>query len=199
MSLFAVAVVAWLATAPAPATVVTEPKTGAVFETRLGDMSLLGVGLRTKTFLKFKVYALGLYVADTALAGPVAVYKGRTRKPAFYRELVTGDFEKAFVLKLARDLSAEQTQSTFRSHLPFADPALRERFVSYFGAQMSGQECLMHWRPGIGLVMTVNGVEHPPITDKAFADEVFAIWLRERPSEDPMRRQLVSRAEALLD
>jgi hypothetical protein len=50
---------------PAAATVVTEPKTGVTFAAKVGDMSLLGVGLRTKTFPKFKVSALGLYVADS--------------------------------------------------------------------------------------------------------------------------------------
>lgn len=194
----AAAFLSLLSTTPAPAGVVVEPKTGARFEARLGEMSLVGVGLRTKSFLKFKVYSLGLYVSDAALAGPVAAHKGRTRSSAFYRELVTGDYEKAFVLKLARDLGAAQTQGTFRSHLPDADPALRDRFVGYFGDQKSGEECLMHYRPGIGLEMTVNGVRHPPLADKAFADEVFAIWLRDRPSEDPIRRQLVSRIDALL-
>ena len=38
----------------------------------------------------------------------------------------------------------------------------------------------------------------PPITDKRFADEVFAIWLRDRPEEDMMRRQLISRAAELI-
>ena len=107
---------------PTPAPVVPEPKTGVTFEMKVGDMSLLGIGLRTKTFLKFKVYALGLYVADSALSGPLTVHRGKVGTSAFYQDLITGDFEKQFVLKLVRDLSADQIQGTFRSHMPSADP-----------------------------------------------------------------------------
>jgi Chalcone isomerase-like len=177
---------------------VIEPKTGVPFATKAGDMSLLGVGLRTKTFLKFKVYALGLYVADSALTGPLAVHKGKTGTSAFYRDLVEGDFEKQLVLKLVRDLSAEQIQGSFRSHLPVANPKLTEQFVSYFDATKAGQECVLRWVPGGRLETTVGGVTKPPIADKAFADEVFAIWLRDRPAEDAIRKQLVSRAAELM-
>jgi hypothetical protein len=182
----------------ASGSVVTEPKTGATFPAKVGDMSLLGVGLRTKTFLKFKVYALGFYVSDSALAGPLAVHKGKVGTSAFYRDLVTGDFEKQFVLKLVRDLSAEQIRGTFRSHMPSADRRLLDQFVSYFAATKAGQECILRWVPGGSLHTTVGGVSKPPIADKAFADAVFAIWLRDRPAEDPIRKQVVSRAKQLL-
>ena len=188
---------------PIAAAVVTEPKTGATFEANVGDMSLLGVGLRTKTFLRFKVYALGLYVADSALSGPLAVHRGKVGTSAFYKDLIAGDFEKQFVLKLVRDLSAEQIQGTFRSHMPSADPKLLDQFVSYFGATKAGQECVLRWvpggrLPGGRLEVTVAGMTKPPIPDKAFADAVFAIWLRDRPAEDAIRKQVVSRARELL-
>ena len=44
----------------------------------------------------------------------------------------------------------------------------------------------------------MGGAVKPPIADKAFADAVFAIWLRDRPAADPIRKQLVSRAKELL-
>ena len=45
------------AASPAPSPVVVEPKTGLSFPTRSGGMSLLGVGVRTRTILKLKIYA----------------------------------------------------------------------------------------------------------------------------------------------
>ena len=179
--------------APAASPVVVEPKTGLSFPTRSGGMSLLGVGVRTRSILKLKVYALGLYVADAALAGPLVPHRLAPQAPLFFRELVHGDFEKKLVLTLARDLSADQIRGTFRQHLPEADPVLREQFASYFDASRAGQGCVMHWVGG-RLETTVCGTAKPPIESKAFADEVFAIWLGERASEDPLRRQLVSRA-----
>ena len=70
--------------------------------------------------------------------------------------------------------------------------------MSYFSATQAGQECILHWVPGHGLDATVAGVAKPPIADKAFADQVFGIWLRDRPREDRIRKQLVSRARELL-
>jgi hypothetical protein len=186
------------AAVPGGAPHVTEPRTGATFPTRVGDMSLLGVGVRTKTILNFKVYALGFYVADSALSGTLAAHRGSVGTSPFFHELVHGDFEKQFVLKLARDLSAEQIQGTFRSHMPLADRRLLEQFVSYFGPTRAGQECVLRWVPGGGLETTVAGVAKRPIADKAFADEVFAIWLRDRPAEDPIRKQVVSRTASLI-
>jgi Chalcone isomerase-like len=183
---------------PPAALLVTEPRTGVAFATRVGDMSLVGVGLRTKTFLKFKVYALGLYVADSALSGPLMVHRGKLGTSRFYEDLITGDFDKQFVLKLVRDLSAEQIQGSFRSHLPTADSKLLDQFVSYFGATEAGQECVLRWTPGGGLETTLGGIIKPHIADRAFAEAVFAIWLRDRPFEDPLREQVVSRAESLL-
>ena len=57
---------------------------------------------------------------------------------------------------------------------------------------------MLHWGPGGRLETTVSGVAKPPIADKAFADAVFAIWLQDRPAEDLIRKQLVSRASALI-
>jgi len=185
--------------APPANSVVVEPKTGVTFATKVGDMSLLGVGLRTKTFLKFKVYALGLYVADSALSGPLSVHKEKVGTSAFYQDLIVGDFEKQFVLQLVRDLSAEQIQGTFRSHMPAANRALLSQFVSYFETTKAGHECILHWVPGGRLETTVSGVVKPPIADKAFADAVFAIWLQDRRPEDPIRKQVVSRAKQLLN
>lgn len=193
MTTLAAGLVMVAAASPAPGPAVVEPKTGLSFPTSRGRMSLLGVGLRTRSILKLKVYALGLYVADTALAGPLAGHKRATQAAPFFRDLVRGDFEKALVLTLARDLSADQIRGTFRRHLPGADPLLREQFASYFDASRAGQGLVMHWVDG-RLETTVGGVRKPPIPSKAFADEVFAIWLGERASGDPLRRQLVSRA-----
>src|SRR5881409_3262362 len=93
-----IAVLAAALAGPLLAEQVTEPRTGVSFPAKEGDMSLLGVGVRTKTFLKVKVYAAGFYVADSALAGPLAVHKGRPATPAFFRDLVWGDFPKLMVL-----------------------------------------------------------------------------------------------------
>src|SRR5919108_1591391 len=109
---------------------VTEPRSGVRFAEREDAMSLLGVGLRTRTFLKVKVYAIGLYVADTALGGPLAGYRGRTTDPAFYRELVWGDFPKQVVMKFVRDTTADQVRDAFYEALPSVDRARLDVFAA---------------------------------------------------------------------
>jgi hypothetical protein len=178
---------------------VREPKSGVVLPARIDGMSLLGMGLRTKSFLKLKVYVVGLYVADSALSGALAVHRGRASTRAFYRDLIVGDFEKQLVLKLVRGLSAEQIRRAFRTHLPAADKQLLARFLAYFGATRAGEECVIRWVPGSGLRTTVAGVRKPPIASKAFADAVFAIWLGHASGSASFRRQMVSRADRLLE
>ena len=93
---------------------VTEPKSGAKFTAKDGDTSLLGVGLRTRTIAKVKIYAIGLYVADAEIAGPL---KGKAGTPELYRQLVAGDFKKKVVMKFLRNVSKDQIQEAFRDSL----------------------------------------------------------------------------------
>ena len=95
-----------------PAQDVVEPKSGAKFAAKDGGMSLLGVALRTKSIIK--VYAIGLYAADSALSGPL---KGKAGTPDLYRELMDGDFNKKVVMKFLRNLSANQIRDAFRDGL----------------------------------------------------------------------------------
>ncbi len=177
---------------------VTEPKSGAKFPAKVEDMSLLGVGLRTKTFLKVQVYALGLYVADSALSGALAIHKGKTDAPAFYHDLVGGDFPKQVTLRFLRDLSSSQIQEAMREALAGADKGRVDTFVSYFPAIQSGQECLLKWAPGGTLETVMAGQARPPIADKAFASAVFAIWLGEKPIQEDLKKAAVSRAGELV-
>lgn len=183
---------------PLPAQEVTEPRSGAKFAAKADDKSLLGAGLRTKTFLKVHVYALGLYVADSAISGPLAAYKGKTDSPAFYREVAQGDFPKQVTMKFLRDLSASQIQEAMREALAGADKARVEAFVGYFPAITSGQECVLKWSPGGTLESIMAGQAKPPIADKAFAAAVFGIWLGEKPIQDDLKKAIVSRAGELI-
>jgi len=188
-----------LAGAPlAGAQEITEPKSGVKFAAKQGEMSLLGIGLRTKTMLKVKVYAIGFYVADSALAGPLAAHKGKLGTPAFYKDLVSGDFEKQIVMKYTRDLSADQIQEAFREALAGADPTKVSQFLALFGPIKEGQECVLAWKPGGLLEARPPDMVAKPIEDKAFAAAVFGIWLGERPIQDDIKKGLASRAGELL-
>jgi hypothetical protein len=180
--------------APALAQEVAEPKSGAKFAVKDGDTSLLGVALRTKTIARVKVYAIGLYVADSAIAGPL---KGKAGTPELYRELVNGDFKKKVVMKFLRDVSTEQIRDAFRDSLKGAG-SKTEMWLAYFNEIRSGQECVIGWTPGAGLETKVAGVDKPAMNDKAFAAAVFGIWLGDKPIQEEVKRDLVGRAGELL-
>jgi hypothetical protein len=177
---------------------IVEPRTGVHFTTRQGDLSLLGVGVRTKSIFRVKVYAIGLYVADAALAGPLAVHKGKLNTPEFYRDLVWGDFEKQINMRFVRDATREQVQQNFREALPGVNPARLDVFASHMLATKAGQEWVIRWAPGGVLETSFAGQPYTPITDKDFAAAVFGIWLRERPIQADIKRDLILRAPLLI-
>lgn len=170
---------------------VTEPKSGTTFEAKRGDLSLAGVGLRTKTMLKVKVYAIGLYVADSALPG----LKAKAASPELYKELVWGDFPKELQLKLVRDVTAAQMQEAIREALAMqdADKARTDAFIANFGDIKTGQDYILRWTPG-GILETIAvGQNKPAIADKNFAAAVFAVWLGDKPIQEDVKVGLVSR------
>jgi hypothetical protein len=173
---------------------VTEPRTGVKFPSKIGETTLLGVGLRTKTFLKVKVYAVGLYVADAALAGPLKDKTG----PALYQELVWGDFPKEIHLRLVRDVSASQMQEAIRDALEKADKARTDQFVAYFGDIKTGEEYVLRWAAGGTLETLAKGTPKPQIADKNFAAAVFGIWLGDEPVQDDIKRDLIARVPPMV-
>jgi len=179
---------------------VKEPRSGVTFPAKIGNMSLLGVGLRVRkvAFITAKVYAIGLYVSDAALAAPLAAHKGRTTSPELYRDLVWGDFEKQVTLKFTREVDRPRIQEAMRETLAGADKARTDQFVSYFPEVHTGQECVLRWAPGGVLETTMAGQPRPPIADKNFAAAVFAIWLGEKPIQEDIKHDLVSRAPLLI-
>jgi hypothetical protein len=177
---------------------VVEARSGVKFAAKNGSESLLGVGLRTRTFLKVKVYAIGLYVSDEALSGALAAYKGKTDTPGFYGQLVSGDFDKQVTLKFVRDVEQAKIQEAMRDALVGADKARLDAFVSYFPEVKIGQECVLRWGKGGVLETTMAGQPRPPIADKTFASRVFGIWLGEKPLQEDIKKDLVGRASGLI-
>ena len=177
---------------------VIEPGSGVRFAVKRGDLSLLGVGVRTRTWFKVKVYAIGLYVADSALSGPLAVHKGTLGNPAFYKDLISGDFPKEVRLKFTRDVSRGAIQEAMREALTGANRARIDTLVSYFPEIKAGQECVMRWAPEGILETVMAGKSMPLIADRDFAEAVFAVWLGEKPIQKDIKKGLVSRAALLI-
>src|SRR5262245_12738376 len=182
--------------APAWPQDVTEPKSGAKFPARENGMSLLGVGVRQRSIamVKAKVYAIGLYVADSALANEL---KGKAGTGELYRGIMEGDFKKKVVLKFLRDMSSDQVRDAFRDALKGAGPKT-DVWVNYFTSVVQGQEAVIAWTPGVGLETKAAGLNKAPLNDKSFAPSVFGIWLGEKPISDDLKKDLVQHAGVLV-
>jgi hypothetical protein len=187
--------------APSFAQKVIEPKTGESFDNTDADgWWLLGTGVRTRTMLNVKVYAIALYVDGPSYTRLVSSKGGNVRPtPELYKELVWGDFGKRFDLRFVRDLSASQIQGAFREALPTASKARVDQFVGYFGDIAKGQSAVIRWAPGGTLETTVAGAAKPPIADKEFAAAVFSIWLGDKPIQADIKQGLVSRAAVMVN
>ena len=126
----------------------TEPKSGVAFAVKKDDMTLLGGGLRVKKMVfTFKAYAIGFYVSDAALAGPLAAYKGDDVAGALQgaadRRLQEGSRPR-----FMRNLSQSRIQEAMRESLAGAEPKVLDQFISYFPELKEGQECVLRWAPG---------------------------------------------------
>jgi hypothetical protein len=177
---------------------IVEPRTGVHFTTRQADLSLLGAGVRTKTIFRVKVYAIALYVADAALAGPLAVHKGKFDSREFYRDLIWGDFEKQINMRFVRDATRAEVQAAFREALPRVNRARLDEFAAHFVDTRKGDEWVLRWAPGGVLETSFAGQPNTPIADKDFAAAVFGIWLGEYPIQEDLKHDLVSRTSLLI-
>jgi len=173
----------------------TEPKSGAAFAVKKDDMTLLGGGLRVKKMVfTFKAYAIGFYVSDAAIAGPLAAYKGKTTSPEFYKALQTGDFKREVVLKFLRNLSQSRIQEGMRESLAGAEPKVLDQFISYFPEVKEGQECVLRWLPGGTVEAVMAGQAKPPIVNRAFAEQLMGLYVGPTPIQEDIKAGVVARA-----
>jgi hypothetical protein len=178
-----------------------DPKSDVAFAIEQGGLTLLGTGLRVKkiAFLKFKAYAFGFYVDQAAVEGPLAPYRGKPVSDEMRKVLQTGDFTKELVLHFLRDLDAKKIQDAMRDALEKGtDPEVLEQFISYFPEIQKGQRCTLRWVPG-GTVETVMvGESKPPITDQAFAQTLFGLYVGPDPLQKDFKESVVARANEVL-
>jgi len=200
LRLLAVGAVAALLSTSVLAQDFVEPGSGVAFPLKRDAATLLGAGLRVKkiAFVKAKVYAVALYVGDEAIAGPLATRRGKTADPAFFNDLVWGDFPKELILHFVRDVGQGRIQDAMREALEGAAKGSLDTFVSYFPEVKTGQECILRWGSGGVLEVTMAGAAKPPIADKAFAAAVFGLYVGEHPLQDDIKVGITSRAAEVL-
>jgi hypothetical protein len=207
--------------APAAAQTVTEPASGVAFPVELTGANgshqvLAGTGLRTKTFLKVKIYAFGLYVDAagarsglSAFAGKTAVQLGTDNN--FYDALLRQSFPMSLRLSMIRNITGEQMSDAF-------EEALRPRVVAAASRNMPGGEAALtsfrgyfsldHLTEGVELIFTctpdgtlhssVAGEAKAPIASHALCWALFDVYLGRTPISPEGRKSVIGRMPGII-
>jgi hypothetical protein len=144
--------------------------------TQIGErtVTLSGMGIRTKTILKIKVYVAGLYMENPSNDPGV---------------IIGSDQAKAVVMSfLYKEVEAKSLQeswrSGFESNTPAAGPELKKRmdqFVSLFTVPaIKGEKFVFAYEPGKGTTVTLKGNIKATIPGADFASALMAIWFGDK-------------------
>jgi hypothetical protein len=147
------------------------------------ELTLAGAGLRKRVF--FKVYAIGLYVADRK-ADPLA--QGGAKRVAIHmlRDVDAETFTKALVdgMRPNHDEATMKALEPRIAQLSAIMAALKEA--------NKGMAIALDWVPGTGTRMTVNGRPAGlPIAGEDFYQALLRIWLGEKPVQDDLKKALL--------
>lgn len=202
---------------------VLEPKSKRAFPVRLqvaageDTHTLVGTGIRTKTFLKVKVYAFGLYVDAPTAASTLAAWSGRTARDleddqSFYEELLKGNFGMTLRLVMTRDVNGDDMADAFEDALgprvrraaaelgmPPGESALAE-FRSYFSVEKLRKETdlVFTWLPGGKLVSSIQGAVAGEIQSATLSWALFDVYLGEDPISKGGKKTVIARFPELL-
>lgn len=201
---------------------VTEPSSGVEFPVTLttpsgADHVLTGTGIRTKTFLKVKVYAFGLYVDQAAATTALADFGGRDAKAlekdqTFYDALLQLQFPMTLRLVMTRDVGGDDMAEAFDGALrPRVVEAAAERnmeggeealetFRGFFsvGEMTKTSELLFTCAPDGTLWSSVKGTVNPTLTSPALCWALFDVYLGAKPISGGGKKSVVARFPELL-
>jgi Chalcone isomerase like len=201
---------------------VTEPNTQVKFPTELqapsggGPQGLAGTGVRTRTFLKVKVYAFGLYVDAAGARTALAAWRGKSaadlgRDPSLYTELLKGSVPMTLRLVMTRDVGADQMSEAFNEALgPRVAQAEQRgggmtggaealtRFRGFFSDRLTKGTELVFSRNGNTLKVSIGGKDAGEIDNGALAWALFDVYLGDNPISPDGKKTVVARLPEIL-
>ena len=198
---------------------VTEPNTNVKFptllETPAGTQALTGTGVRTRTMLKLKVYAFGLYVDSAGARAALAAWRGKSasdlaRDQSLYGELLKGAFPMTLRLVMTRNVGGEQMAEAFDEALgprvsraaergmPGGAEALARFRALFTGELASGTELLFSWAPGNTLRVSIGGRQVGEIENAALCWALFDVYLGEKPISSDGKKTVIARLPEIL-
>lgn len=147
------------------------------------NMVLNGAGLRKKAFIK--VYACGLYLkeknsdskaiisADEPMAVKLVITTGLVTKEKM-QEAMTEGFEA----------STNGNQATIQDSIDLFNNCFNDEIVK-------GDEFMMAYLPGTGVVVSKNGTEKGIIEGLDFKKALIGIWLGDNPIDKGLKKDML--------
>lgn len=197
---------------------VSEPTTQVRFPTELqaptGVQLLGGTGVRTRTMLKVKVYAFGLYVDGPGARAALGAWRGKSaaelaRDQSLYNELLKGASPMTLRIVMTRNVGADQMSEAFNEALTPRVAKAAERgmaggaealakFRAFFTSELSnGTEVLFSWA-GNTLKGTISGQPVGEIENAALCWALFDVYLGDKPISPDGKKTVVARLPAIL-
>lgn len=204
---------------PLSAQTYTDPSTGVEFPMVLtaGDMaqSLMGTGVRTRTFLKVKVYAFGFYVEPAGAKTTLAAWSGKTSAqlqgdPGFYAKILEHGFAMTMRLVMTRGVDGETMAEAF-------DEALRPRvidagtkgmaggeasldqFRGFFSDKVeNGTEIVLSCTPAGHFATKLAGQDRPVIDSPALCWALFDVYLGAKPISSDGKKTAIANFPSIL-
>lgn len=150
------------------------------------QLKLNGAGLRTKVI--FKVYALGLYLAEkkTTVADVLASSGPRRVQIVVLRELTSEEFGKAFMAGMN-----DNTDQVERGKIVPQTKQFGEMFAA-IPALKKGDTLTVDWIPNSGTQVALNGKNVGTVLpDVAFYNAILRIWLGDKPVDTSLKPALL--------
>ena len=214
-----------LAVCAAPLTAqdtVQEPSSKVPFPVKLETalsgpaQSLMGMGVRTKTILKVKVYAFGLYVDEQAAREVMSDFTGLTHKElekndAFFARILDMEFPMTLRLVMTRDVDGETMADAFEeSLLPRVERAATEKnmpggvealeqFRQFFSIDKVTKESELVFTCADGTMGTsIRGEVQPEVQNAALCWALFDVYLGQKPISGGGKKKVIAGFEELL-
>ncbi len=222
-----VALLATIAIAPATvaqdAAVQIEPSSKVEFPVEItaagsgGSQVLAGVGIRTKTFLKVKVYAFGLYVDEAPARQALGSFANQTardleRNQDFYDRILDMDFGVTLRMVMTRDVDGETMADAFdgslrprvqqaaaEMNMPGGEAAL-DTFRGYFSVEEMTKEAelVFSCTPDGTLSSLVKGEAAADIRSPALCWAMFDTFLGDKPISNGGKKTVIANIPNIL-
>jgi hypothetical protein len=204
---------------PLSAQTYTDPSTSVVFPTTLtvagATRALTGTGVRTRTMLKVKVYAFGLYVDGGRARAALGAWVGKSAADlqadnAFYTKLLERAFPMTLRLVMTRSVGGETMAEAFDGALRprvvaaagagmAGGEAALDRFRGFFGAEVSkGTELLFSCTPEGQFTTSIAGQAKPDIQSPALCWALFDVYLGAEPISPEGKKTVIGMFPAVL-